>query len=330
MSRPLGLAIVGCGRVAAKRAYALGRARLTWCVDVERARAEHIAVQVGGDVRVSTDWRDVLTARDVDAVVVATSHDGLAPIATAAAAAGKHVLVEKPAAKHVSELAALADAARATGVCVRVGYNHRFHPALLTARALVDASELGDLHYVRGRYGHGGRLGYEREWRADAERSGGGELLDQGVHLIDLARWFLGELDVAAGMTRTYFWDTPVDDNAFVLLAGERGRVAWLHSSWTEWKNTFSFEITGSLGKLEVTGLGGSYGTERLAWYRMLPTLGPPETTIWEYPGEDGSWALEMAAFVDDVAERRESVPGIADARAVLAIVERVYAGSSP
>ncbi len=330
MSQPLRIAMVGCGHVAAKRVRALGRARLTWCVDVDRARAEHLAGFGEGAVRVSTDWREALAAPEVDAVAIATSHDGLAPIATAAARAGKHVLVEKPAAKHVSELAALAESARASGVCVRVGYNHRFHPAVMAARALVEAGELGDLHYVRGRYGHGGRLGYEGEWRADAERSGGGELLDQGVHLIDLARWFLGDLEVAAGVTRTYFWDTPVDDNAFVLLTGERGRVAWLHSSWTEWKNTFSFEITGGLGKLEITGLGGSYGTERLAWYRMLPTLGPPETTIWEYPGEDGSWAAEMNAFADDVAAHREPTPGLDEARAVLAIVEQVYARREP
>ena len=78
-------------------------------------------------------------------------------------------------------------------VCVRVGYNHRFHPALQKARELVDAGALGPLMFIRARYGHGGRVGYDREWRADPNLSGGGELIDQGVHLIDLAGWFLGD-----------------------------------------------------------------------------------------------------------------------------------------
>ena len=101
---------------------------------------------------------------------------------------------------------------------MRVGYNHRFHPALRKAREIVDSGASGPLMFLRGRYGHGGRKGYDREWRADPKLSGGGELIDQGVHLIDLASWFLGEFPTVEGHAATYFWDMKVDDNAFLSL----------------------------------------------------------------------------------------------------------------
>ena len=141
--------------------------------------------------------------------------------------------------------------------------------------------------FIRGRYGHGGRIGYDREWRADPTLSGGGELIDQGVHLIDLSRWFLGDFAHVDGAAHTYFWDMPVDDNAFLRLTTAAGQVALLHVSCTEWKNLFSLRDLRPHGKLQIDGLGGSYGIERLTHYRMLPEMGPPETTIWEYPQGD-------------------------------------------
>ena len=292
------------------------------CCDVVRERAEALAAQFPG-CEAAGAWQEAIGGADI--VVVATTHDQLAPVAAGAAAAGKHVLVEKPGARRAAELDPVASCAAKTGALVRVGFNHRFHSALRKAREIFDSGALGPMMFVRGRYGHGGRPGYEREWRADRARSGGGELVDQGVHLIDLARWFLGEFTGVCGHAATYFWDMPVDDNAFLLLRTAAGQTAFLHASWTEWKNLFSFEICGRDGKLEITGLGGSYGTERLAWYRMLPEMGPPETQIWEYPMADRSWEREFAEFLDDIRLGRQPSPGIADAQAVLRVVERVY-----
>src|SRR5205823_5892688 len=122
---------------------------------------------------------------------------------------------------------------------------------------------IGEIMFLRGRYGHGGRIGYDREWRADPQRAGGGELIDQGVHMIDLARCFLGEFEHVTGHAATYFWDMQVDDNAFLLLRTSEDHAAFLHVSCTEWKNLFSLEIYGRGGKLQIDGLGGSYGVER-------------------------------------------------------------------
>jgi predicted dehydrogenase len=220
------------------------------------------------------------------------------------------------------------EAARRHGVKVHVGFNHRYHRALRKAREMVDSGALGELMFIRARYGHGGRIGYDKEWRSKPELSGGGELIDQGPHLIDLSRWFLGEMTEVQGFAHTYYWDMPVDDNGFLLLKTAKQQVAFLHASCTEWKNLFSMEICGRDGKLDISGLGGSYGVEKLTWYRMLPEMGPPETTSWEYPMGDDSWAVEIAEFFDDIRLDRVPAAGLGDAHAALEIVETVYRGS--
>ena len=321
---PANIAIVGCGLIGSKRAQSLAGARLAVCCDLDRGRALALAAAHPG-AEIVADWRTAVALPDIQIVIVATTHDMLAPIAAEAARAGKHVFIEKPGARRASDLDAVAEAASHTGALVRIGFNHRYHRAFQKARALYDSGAIGPLLFIRGRYGHGGRPGYDREWRADPALSGGGELLDQGVHLIDLARWFLGDFTRVAGRTPSFFWKMPVEDNAFLLLETAAGQIAFLHASWTEWKNLFSFEICGRDGKLEITGLGDSYGTERLTFYKMMPEMGPPETTAWEFPMADNSWETEFAEFLEDIRLQRQPRPGIADAQAVLGVVERVY-----
>ena len=320
----MNVAIIGCGLIGEKRAKALGDARLAVCADTNLARAEHLAGTVP-DCAATTDWRSAAERKDIDIVIIATPHNALAEIAGVAIQAAKHVLVEKPAARHVDELRPLAALAGKNGVLARVGFNHRYHRAFRQARQIVDSDGLGPMMFLRARYGHGGRIGYEKEWRAQPEISGGGELIDQGVHVIDLARWFLGDFSEIDGYAHTYFWDMQVDDNAFLLLKTSQKQVAFLHVSCTEWKNTFSFELYGKCGKLQIDGLGGSYGVERLAYYKMLPEMGPPETTVWEYPMSDNSWDVEMAEFLEDIRLGRQPAAGLQDAVAALDIVDRIY-----
>jgi predicted dehydrogenase len=319
--------IVGCGLIGGKRAKSIAALGHTVAATADTVfdRAAALAKGYAGCEAVA-DVRELVCRPDVDAVVVATINDSLAPITLAAVKAGKHVLVEKPAARSADELRPVAAAAKVAGVTVRVGFNHRFHPALLKARTLIDDGAVGPLMFVRGRYGHGGRVGYDREWRANPALAGGGELLDQGVHLIDLTRWFLGDVTQVSGVAGTFFWDMPVEDNGFVCLTHTGGTVGWLHASCSEWKNLFCLEIYGRTGKLQIDGLGGSYGVERLAFYRMLPQMGPPETTIWEYPGEDTSWAAEFRDFEAAIGGAGRLGATLEDAVAALAVVGAVYA----
>jgi len=316
--------IVGCGFIGQKRAKALGSGgKLVACADKDINRAESLARTVSATV--FQDWRELVWSSEVDVVIIATLHDSLAEITLIAAEAGKHVLVEKPAARSSAELKKVIQSAVENDVKVHVGFNHRYHKSLRKAKEIVDSGALGELMYVRARYGHGARIGYEKEWRADPKLSGGGELIDQGPHLIDLSRWFLGEMTEVQGFAHNYYWDMPVEDNGFLLLKTAKKQVAFLHASCTEWKNMFSFEIYGKLGKLDLSGLGGSYGTEKITWYKMLPEMGPPDTTTWEYPMNDDSWAVEINEFFEDIRLNRESSSGLGAAQAALMIVESIY-----
>jgi predicted dehydrogenase len=318
-----GVGIIGCGLIGQKRAKALGEGRLIACADINEGCAKVLADK--SEAKVFSDWRELLALPEVDIVVIATLHDSLADITLAAIEAGKHVLVEKPAARNPAELEPVITAAVRCGVKVHVGFNHRYHRAFRKARELFEAGDLGELMFVRARYGHGGRIGYDKEWRSKPELSGGGELIDQGPHLIDLARWFLGEFEEVQGFAHTYYWDMPVDDNGFMLLKTADRQVAFLHVSCTEWKNMFSMEIYGRDAKLEISGIGGSYGVERLTYFKMLPEMGPPETITWEYPMSDDSWSMELAEFYDDIRLDRQPAAGLKDAHETLKIIERIY-----
>lgn len=320
----MNVAIIGCGLIGQRRAKILKDLRVVACVDTVQEKAAALAKEHAGCLSF-TDWRQVVTRPDIDIVIIATLHASLAEISLAAVNHGKHILIEKPAGRHSSELDPVIANAKKNKVIARVGFNHRYHRAFQKARALVDQNELGDLMFIRGRYGHGGRIGYEKEWRATPALSGGGELIDQGVHLIDLARWFLGDFSEVQGHAHTFYWDMPVEDNGFLLLKTPKNQVAFLHASCTEWKNLFSFEIYGQKGKLEITGLGGSYGVERLAFYKMHEAMGPPETFMWEYPMADNSWEMECADFITDIKENRLPTPSVHDAKAALQIVEEIY-----
>jgi predicted dehydrogenase len=320
------VAIIGCGLVGRKRANALQNIGMhpAICVDVNRDRAQSIATAFAPNARVLTDWRTALQDDQLDLVILSTTHNLLTEIAIAAVRAGKHVLLEKPAARSAAELEGLIRVVDGGEVLVRVGFNHRYHPALQQAKQLFDSGELGDLMYIRGRYGHGGRIGYEKEWRANPDISGAGELIDQGIHLIDLARWFLKDFTEVTGFSHTYFWNMPVEDNGFMILRTASQQVAFLHASWTEWKNLFSFEIFGRLGKLEISGLGRSYGQETLTHFRMLPEMGPPEIRKWEYPDEDLSWEKELQEFIEDITLNRRPSASLQDAYEALKIIEKI------
>lgn len=323
----LGVGIIGCGLIGQKRAAALGTGgQLIACADMNQSRAEHLAQLFGA--RALSNWSELLTLPNIDIVIIATLHDSLAEITLAAIAAGKHVLVEKPAARSVDELAPVIAAAKRKNIKVHVGFNHRYHRSLQKAKEILDSGVLGDLMFIRARYGHGARLGYDQEWRSNPKLSGGGELIDQGPHLIDLSRWFLGDFSEAQGFAHTYYWNMPVDDNGFMLLKTPKHQVAFLHASCTEWKNLFSMEIYGKEGKLDLSGLGGSYGLEKLTYYKMLPQMGPPETTSWEYPMADDSWAMELAEFYQDIHQNREPAAGLNDAYQSLKIIDQIYKDS--
>ncbi|HEX7050692.1 MAG TPA: Gfo/Idh/MocA family oxidoreductase [Longimicrobiales bacterium] len=323
----LRVAVIGCGLMGRRRAAAVAahpETRLAAVVDADPARAEQLADDYGCDV--CPDWRDAVDRGDVDAVVVATPNGYLAEIGCAAVSAGKHVLLEKPMGRNLTEAQALAQAADGSGRLLKIGFNHRYHPGLDRLLAAVRAGEIGRVVAVRGRYGHGGRPGSEREWRADPDLAGGGHLIDQGVHLVDLIHAVAGLPEQAVAFLQTAVWQiSPLEDNAHAMFRFREGGVAQIHVSMTQWRNLFSFEVHGETGSLAVEGLGGSYGTERLIRIRRRLEGGAPDIEEEEFPEPDRSWDEEWRDFVQATATGRLRCGGVGDGLAAMRMIDALY-----
>jgi predicted dehydrogenase len=318
--------IVGCGLMGARRSTVISASgdEVPIVADIDAERAVGVAAACGAEW--TRDWHKLVERDDLDAIVVATPNDQSVKVSVAALSAGIHVLCEKPLGRNAKEAESIVNAARASGRVLKVGFNHRHHPAIQEARRLVEDGAIGDAMGVRAAYGHGGRFGYEREWRADATISGGGELLDQGVHLIDLSRWFLGEFSAVSGMVATWHWPIePVEDNVFALMQTAHGRIASITASWTEWRNTFRFEVMGGDGYLRVDGLGGNYGPERLTVGIRPASYGRPDEREVVFDERGESWALEWREFRTAVAEKRQPLGSGEDGLAAARIVDAIY-----
>ncbi len=319
----LGVGIIGCGLIGNKRALSLNKhSKLIGCYDVDDNKSTLLSKKY--NIKKFTSLDEIISDENIDAIIICTLHDSLSPIAIECLQHNKHILIEKPCGRNKKEVQSIVDASQ-KNLVIKVGFNHRFHPSFLRTNQIIGNNELGDLMFIRARYGHGGRLGYDEEWRANKELSGGGELLDQGPHLIDLCRQYLGDFKYVDGYADTLFWNMSVDDNAFMTLRTEDNKYAFLHVSCTEWKNLFSFEIYGKKGKIDIFGLGGSYGTEKITYYKMLPEMGPPETYSWEFPRADASWNEEFNSFYNDIITKNYSNESLIDALEVHDIINRIY-----
>jgi predicted dehydrogenase len=338
--------VVGFGLIGKRRAQIVLQSRedqLGIVADVDEARLSVAAGEMG--CVCTRDWKEVVNRKDIDAVVVATSNKSLMMVAVAALQNGKHVLCEKPPGRNYLETIQMVSAAKKADKVLKVGFNLRHHPAIWKAHEIYASGKIGPLMIVRAVYGHGGRPGYDKEWRASADISGGGELLDQGVHIVDLCRWFMGDFSEAFGFTNTLFWDLgffennnhlllssptaqvqqQLEDNAFTLLRTKDGRVAQFHTSWTQWKNRFLFEVLGRDGYLKLDGLGGSYGVETLSVGRRRLESGPPLEEVFEFPGPDISWQAEWQEFGSAIKEGRQPLANGDDCMQTMRTLAAIY-----
>jgi len=338
---PMKVGIVGCGLIGKRRANVVHQSKddeLIIVADIDEVRVRSFAAEM--DCLATTNWQEVVNRDDIEIVIVSTTNKFLMPVTVAALEHGKHVLCEKPLGRNHNEAHQMVESAWRAGVFLKTGFNHRHHPAILKAHELCNQGSIGPIMFIRAVYGHGGRPGYDKEWRADPDLAGGGELLDQGVHIIDLCRWFMGDFTEAIGSTATYFWNLgyfpptshlirgQMEDNAFVLLRTDDGRVAQCHTSWTQWKNRFSLEIFGRDGYFFVDGLGGSYGLERLTWGRRRPESGRPIEERFEFPEPDSSWYTEWTEFVTAIHERREPLANGMDGLQAMRLIDAIYESS--
>jgi predicted dehydrogenase len=321
-------AIIGCGLIGQKRANALpDSVELVGCFDEVRPNAESFAKEF--NTQFFTSVEELLKIEDLDFVIIATRHDSLAQLTVQALSVGVNVFVEKPGAINYQAFQKTYEMAKQNNLRVHVGYNHQYHPGIRKALDFFRDGSIGEFMFLRSQYGHGGRAGYEKEWRADKSKSGGGELIDQGTHLIDLALNYLGNAQLDYAATPNYFWDMPVEDNAFISLKNDAGNIAFLQASCTEWKNMFSLEIYGKTGKLHISGLGRSYGVETLTLHEMLPEMGPPISQTWTFPEPDNSWALEINEFIEDLVTGSRKSDNLDSSLEVLRVIKEIYSRTS-
>lgn len=258
-------------------------------------------------------------------VIIAIQHSDLFKVANICLQTGLHVLVEKPGAISGNQMMELNNLADKNGATLSVGFNHRFHEAAMRLKKICEEGPYGEPLMVRARYGHGGRRGYETEWRANREISGGGELIDQGIHLIDLLHYYDLSPELKFAGLPTLFWNMEVEDNAFLAGRIKKNGYFWLHASWTEWKNLFSFEIFFASAKVEWSGLGGSYGAEKLLIYDMEKDLKIPVLKVYECKEEDKSWEIELLEVHKRILGKKSFATSGSEAVQNLNIVETAY-----
>lgn len=281
-----------------------------------------------------TDWKATL-AHKPDAVMVCTYNNVIPEIACAALEQGMHTFSEKPPGRSVNDVKLMIEAEKNAKDCIlKFGFNHRFHYGVMEAKAIVDSGRYGELLWGRGIYGKAGGLSFENSWRSDKDLAGGGILLDQGIHMVDLLRYFLGDFTEIKSYIQNCFWKSiPLEDNAFALMKTTEDKVAMLHSSATQWKHKFSLDLFMEDGYLCINGILSStrsYGDESITFARkqfedQASAMGKPREEII-YFDRDDSWKHELDEFYKCIQGKNSvSVGNSTDALRVMELIERIY-----
>lgn len=324
------IAIIGCGLIGKKRAEAIklhGKDEIVACCDTNTAIADSFSQQYGCPAYLTAE--QLLKHANPDSIIISVVNKFAKPYILQAIEAHRHVLAEKPLGRNLQESKEILDLlAKQPYLAVKTGFNLRFHPAIQKAKSLIETNLLGRLYFIRAQYGHGGRPGMESEWRASKDLCGGGELLDQGVHIVDLCRWFGGEIATVSSVLRTYFWKIEVEDTAFVQMQTKQGIDIQFQVGWTFWKNTFAFEIYGENGYIRISGLGGSYGEETLETGIRNPKGGVPSIQKEIFQNPDSCWLAEWNEYKNAIEGRRPPHASAQDGHEANRVIDAIYQAS--
>lgn len=242
--------LIGCGGIGELRARAIAQLpsyRLVAVSDSIESRA--VAMAATHRCQVEADWHALVHRKDVDVVIVSTPPSLHAEMSIKALDNGKHVLCEKPLARTLEECRRMNEAAERSGRVLATGFNYRFYPSILKARELLDAGTIGELSHVRSYAGYTAK-DHNHAWLHDADVMGGGALRDNGIHLLDLTRYFMGEVAEVKGYASNAVWKFQgCEDNGFGLLRSAAGVIGAVQASWTEWRGyQFLVELYGTRG----------------------------------------------------------------------------------
>jgi len=323
----LKIGVIGCGVIGQRRSKIINsskNSKVLAVADVDLEKAKSLGNELNCDYY--DNWEKITQNDEIDAVLVSTTGNYLAKISYQVALKGKHIFCEKPLGTNVDEVKRVVEEAKKRNLVFKSGFTLRFHPGIKKIKSIIDQNLIGKIIFVNCKYGITGRPGYEKEWRANPELSGGGELIDQGIHVLDLLRWFMGDFTEVSGSIGTLYWDTSVEDNAFAILKTVDNQMASLHVSWTRWDNLFSLEVFCEQGYIIMNGLGGVYGKETITVGKKAPPdKWPPEETVTVFANPEESWNEEWQEFVSSINNNSEPIGSGKDGLEALKLVFRIY-----
>lgn len=319
--------IIGLGKIGRLRKQIIEELNLGSVIAVSDPCVDFS--EISNDVFTTANYKELLK-QDINSVIVATPNNITAQAIIDSLNAGKHVFSEKPPGRNLAEVKKIEEVFNKTkNLSLKFGFNHREHYSVREARKIVNNNVLGELMWARGFYGKSGGENFDKEWRSTKSDAGGGILLDQGIHMIDLLNYFFGGFDEVKSYVTRSFWNIELEDNAFAILKNHEGKYAIFHSSSTQWKHLFRLELFFTNGYMILSGFltgSKSYGTETLiiAKRNFEDNGKPKEEEI--YFDEDRSWYFELEDFYDSIINRRKIKQGsIIDAIKAMELVENIY-----
>ncbi|NCD34512.1 MAG: Gfo/Idh/MocA family oxidoreductase [Spartobacteria bacterium] len=283
---------------------------------------------------------EIINNPEVDAVCVCGPNFVISDTVVKALDAGKHVFSEKPPGRTMDEVLAMKTAAeRHPELKLKFGFNHRYHDAVIEAKNRIESGKFGSILWMRGRYGKSVDEDFKKTWRADKEKAGGGILLDQGIHMLDLFTHFCGDFQQVKAFADKQYWDLGIEDNVFAIFRNEQGQTASLHSTMTQWRHLFALEIFLERGYMVINGIlssTGSYtngtGKEELS-ISLNRTPAPMAKHSQEERmvfSDDVSFQREIDEFIDCIQHNKPVVEGdIQDALRIMNLIDMVYKDSA-
>ncbi len=329
----LKIGIAGYGKIGRIRARELAKVQGVEVVAIyDITKPEDISQEIA-----FCDSFEKLLEEDLDAVFICTYNNVLADYTCQALKSGKHVFCEKPPARTSEELKEVIETEEKNDRILKYGFNHRYHYSVMEAKKLVDSGAMGKLIWLRGIYGKAGSIDYDKNWRNYKEYSGGGILIDQGIHMLDLMRYFSNQnFTQINSFVTTSYWNIKAEDNAFAIMQSDKKVTAMLHSSATQWRHKFLLEMCFEEGYINLDGiLSGtrSYAPEKLVVGRrefedITFAMGKPKERVTWFENDD-SWKLEVEEFIGAIKNNSKIQNGTSqDAYETLRLVEEIYANS--
>lgn len=332
MSNKIQVGIIGYGKMGQTRHQAINELDCAEVVAISEPNL--VSHEVEALPNLSHD--EIIGRPDIDAILIATPNYLNKPLTIKALRAGKHVFCEKPPCFTANDMMEIREAEKASGKKLMYGFNHRHHDSIIRMKEIVDSKQYGNILWMRGRYGKSVTPDYCDQWRAKKELAGGGILIDQGIHMLDLFLYLAGDFDSVKAEVSNLYWKMDVEDNAFVILRNtDTNCVASLHSTMTQWRHLFSLEVFLEKGYMVLNGLitsTMSYGKEILTIAKSrsaAPAATWQDEVRTEYMSNN-SWRYEMRQFFDAIVEDRPVKIGNSDdALRLMTIIDKIYAQKS-